>query len=98
MRLGGTASGADIRNEVVSRIGRSISPGAVYTSMSRLEERGFVTSAIGGPAPDRGGRRKKFYQIEPHGAQALESAYDQLSAMAKGIVPRLRSLAADDQS
>ena len=93
VRLGGIASGADIRDEVELRIGRSISPGAVYTVMARLEERGFVTSAIGGSAPERGGRRKKFYQIEPQGAKALESAYDQLSSMAKGIVPKLRRLA-----
>ena len=93
LRSGGVASGADIREEIKVNTGRSISPGAVYTAMARLEERGFVTGEIGGPAPARGGRRKKFYRLDPKGAEALESAYDQLSSMAHGVVPKLRKLA-----
>ncbi len=93
LRRGGTASGAAIREEVESRTNRAISPGAVYTAMARLEERGFVTGEIGGPAPARGGRRKKFYQLNRAGADALASAYDQLANMAEGVVPELRRLA-----
>ena len=93
LRCGGTASGAAIREEVEARTDRSLSPGAVYTAMARLEERGFVTGEIGGSAPARGGRRKKFYSINPQGAEALESAYDQVAKMADGVVPNLRRLA-----
>ena len=92
LRSGGVASGSAIREEIKIRTGRSISPGAVYTAMSRLEERGFVTGEIGGPAPVRGGRRKKFYRLDRKGAQALESAYDQLASMAHGVVPNLRRM------
>ena len=93
LRLGGAGSGAAIREEISARTGRSISPGALYTAMTRLEVRGFVSGEIGGPTPTRGGRRKKFYRIEPKGAEALQSAYDQLANMADGIVPELRRLA-----
>ena len=93
LRLGGTGSGSAIRAEIKSRTGRSVSPGAVYTVMARLEERGFVNGEIGGAAPARGGRRKKFYSLDPAGAEALESAYDQLASMATGVVPKLRRLA-----
>ncbi len=93
LRLGGTGSGAAIRDEIKERTGRSISPGAVYTAMARLEQRGFVTSEIDGPAPARGGRRKKYYSLEGAGAGALASAYDQVANMADGVVPRLRRLA-----
>ena len=92
LRLGGTASGSAIRDEMKERTGRSISPGAVYTAMARVEERGFVTSDIDGPAPARGGRRKKFYRLAPAGAQALQSAYDQVANMADGVLPDLQRL------
>ena len=93
LRCGGTASGAAVREEVETRTGRSLSPGAVYTAMARLEDRGFVTGEIGGAAPARGGRRKKFYSLSLQGAEALESAYDQVARMADGVVPDLRRLA-----
>ena len=93
LRCGGTASGAAIREEVEARTGRSLSPGAVYTALARLEERGFVTGEIGGSAPARGGRRKKFYSLNREGVEALQSAYDQLANMADGVVPNLRRLA-----
>ena len=93
LRLGGTGSGAAIRDEIKERTGRSISPGAVYTAMARLEERGFVASKIDGPAPAGGGRRKKYYSLEGSGAGALANAYDQVANMADGVVARLRRLA-----
>lgn len=98
LRCGDAASGAAIRDEVKHRTGRWISPGAIYTALSRLEERGFVTAEIGGPAPSRGGRRKKFYHLAPRGAEALETAYDQLTNMARGVLPRLRRLSRNEGS
>lgn len=92
VRLGGSASGAEIRDEVADRTGRTVSPGAIYTVMSRLEDRGLVTGGIDGPAPSRGGRRRKFYRIQPGGAVALQSAYDQVAQMADGALTALRSL------
>ena len=93
VRLKNDASGAAIREEIKNRTGRSISPGAVYTVMARLEARGFVTSEIAGPAPVGGGRRKKFYRLAPDGADALARSYDQIASMASGVVPRLKRLA-----
>lgn len=92
VRLGGTATGSAIREEIRTRAGRRISPGAVYTAMTRLEERGLATGEIGGPTPARGGRRRKFYHITPAGATALQNAYDQVATMARGVLPALRRL------
>ena len=74
--------------------GRSISAGAIYTALDRLESRGFVSSRLGDPTPQRRGRPRKFYRLEPPGAEALNRSYSALSQMAQGIGPQLADLAA----
>ena len=64
VRLGDDAYGVAIRQEVERRTGRMISAGAVYTALDRLEGRGFVSSRVGDPTPQRGGRRKRHYRLE----------------------------------
>ena len=93
LRLRDDAHGGAIRNEIERRIGRVISPGATYTALDRLEERGFVTSWIGDTTPARGGRRRKHYRLSPAGARALERSYADLSSMASGLLPALNRIA-----
>ena len=93
LRLGEDAHGAAIRASIEERIGRVVSPGAVYTALDRLEQRGFVSSIIGDSSPARGGRRRKLYRLSPFGARALERSYADLRGMAAGLLPRLKSLA-----
>jgi DNA-binding PadR family transcriptional regulator len=64
--------------------------------MERLEVRGFVSSAIGEPTPQRGGKRKKYYRLEQAGARALTRSYESLREMAKGVLPKLVRAASDD--
>jgi PadR family transcriptional regulator, regulatory protein PadR len=85
IRLGKDAYGVTIRQEVESRTKRNVSAGAVYTALERMEEKGFVTSRFGEPTRMRGGKRKKFYKLEPRGAKALSRAYAAVQAMAGGI-------------
>ena len=61
--LGEDAYGASIRREIVERTGREVSAGAVYTVLDRLERNGLVVSRVGEPTAERGGRRKKHYQL-----------------------------------
>ena len=93
VRLGADAYGASIRREVEQQTGRSLSPGAIYTAMDRLELRGFVTSRLGDATSVRGGRRKKLYRLEPAGARALSSCYERLQRMAQGTLAQLGDLA-----
>jgi len=72
IQLGDEAYTASIGRLLRTRTGRSISPGAIYTALERLERRGLVTSRFGEPTPERGGKRKKYYRIEPAGRAALE--------------------------
>jgi PadR family transcriptional regulator len=89
VRLGDEAYGVRMRQEIEERTGRAISAGAVYTALERLEARGFVASALGEPTPERGGRRKRYYQLLPAGAEALGRSYAALSKMAHGLGPTL---------
>jgi DNA-binding PadR family transcriptional regulator len=65
----------------------------VYTTLGRLETRGYVRSRIGETVPERTGQRRKYYRIEPEGAAALHRSYKALRAMASGVVPELERLA-----
>ncbi|HZS46967.1 MAG TPA: helix-turn-helix transcriptional regulator [Blastocatellia bacterium] len=92
LRLGDNAYGVTIRQEIENRTGRNISSGAVYTALDRMEGRGYVSSIMGEPTPERGGRRKKFYRLEAAGSRALSRSYDALQRMAKGLAPKLGNL------
>jgi PadR family transcriptional regulator, regulatory protein PadR len=92
VRLGAGATAVTIRQEIESRTSRTVSSGALYTALDRLEGRGFVQSRLGEPTAARGGRRKRHYAIEPAGARALTRSYDALQKMASGMTARLQSL------
>jgi PadR family transcriptional regulator, regulatory protein PadR len=93
VRLGEDASGVAIHDEIEARTGRDVSPGAIYTTLGRLEERGLVHSVVESPASARVGRPRKRYALRPAGAKALREAYDNIQALAVGLLPKLSALA-----
>jgi PadR family transcriptional regulator, regulatory protein PadR len=92
IRLGEDAYGVTIREAIEGRTGRAVSPGALYTALDRLEKRGLVASRLGEPTPQRGGKRKRLYTLQPAGQRALAQAYETLRQMASGVGRRLRTL------
>src|SRR5688572_27775655 len=89
LELQESAYGAAIRQEIHARSGRDVSINAVYTSLDRLENKGFLKSWVGEPTPQRSGRRRKFYALRPAGVAALRQAYRAVTAMADGLQSRL---------
>jgi PadR family transcriptional regulator PadR len=89
LRLADDAYGAAIRQEIHARSGRDVSINAVYTTLDRLEGKGFLRSWIGEPTAQRGGRRRKFYALTAAGTAALKQAYRAFTAMADGLERRL---------
>jgi DNA-binding PadR family transcriptional regulator len=89
LELQDSAYGAAIRQEIHVRSGRDVSINAVYTTLDRLESKGFLKSWVGAPTPQRGGRRRKFYALRPAGVAALRQAYRAFTAMADGLQSRL---------
>ena len=53
---------------------KKISPGAVYVTLDRLEDKGLVSSSLSDPTPERGGRAKRYYRLEALGERALEES------------------------
>lgn len=95
LRRGDRASGIDLREELQERTGRAVLPGAAYMIMERLCEQGLVSSSTGGATPQRGGRRRKYYRIEPKGELALAQSYEQVRIMAQGLGARLSAALKD---
>lgn len=89
-RLPAVAYGVTIRRELETRAGRSVSLGAIYPTLDRLEEKGFVSSFMADPKAVRGGRSRRIYQLEPAGAEALLAARRQLSGLWAGLELRAR--------
>jgi len=89
LRLGADAYGMRIHQEIEERAGRRSSYGALYTTLDRLEDKGYVSSRVGDPTPERGGRAKKYFKVEANGFSALRSAYSATIAMSRGIEPLL---------
>jgi PadR family transcriptional regulator PadR len=85
LRLGEAAYGMTVRREIEANTGRSVSLGAVYATLDRLEDKGFVSSTMGGKAPERRGRAKRFFKVQPPGVRALKEALAALDRMRMGI-------------
>jgi len=91
MRLGPEAYGVSIKREIEQRTGRNVSLGAIYPTMDRLEAKGFVTSHVGAPTAERGGRAKRHFRISAAGLRQLRRSHEMLAAMWEGFTPEATS-------
>lgn len=71
--LNESAYGVSIKEDIEQRTNRSISIGALHSTITRLEEKGFITSWLGDPTQERGGRRKRYFQLTNQGKVALRN-------------------------
>jgi len=85
MRLEGGAYGMTVRREIEQQADRSVSLGAIYATLDRLEEKGLLSSNVGDPTEQRRGRAKRFFRVEAPGVHALQSALAALDRMRRGI-------------
>ena len=85
LRVGEEAYGVPVHEEIASRARRIVSLAAVYKTLERLEAKGYVSSRVGEPTPERGGRRRKYFAIEARGRQALKESLAALRRMTAGI-------------
>src|SRR5947209_5423717 len=54
--------------------GKAVSLGAVYVTLDRLEDKGFIASRLSDPTPARGGRSKRCYRLQALGERALQES------------------------
>jgi DNA-binding PadR family transcriptional regulator len=85
LRLGGESYGAAVRAEILATTGRSVTPGAIYPTLDRLETRGLLTSAMGEPTAERGGRARRRFRVTPAGLREVRRSWSQTAALADGV-------------
>lgn len=74
LRLDGRGYGPRLLEELERRAGRTVTPGALYPTLDRLEEKGMIASSVGDPEPGRGGRPKRYVAVTAEGRAALAEA------------------------
>jgi len=84
-RLEDDAYGMNVRREIEARTGRDVAIGSVYSTLERMEDKGYIESWVGDPTPERGGKAKRYYRLEPSGARALLASRRQLEALWDGL-------------
>jgi DNA-binding PadR family transcriptional regulator len=90
LHLGDDGFGVAVHRDIETRTGRRATLGAEYSALTRLDEKGLVTSRRGDPTPERGGRRTKLFRVSAAGRLALTQSLDSLRAMTRGLATDLR--------
>src|SRR3954469_21720299 len=85
LHLGADAYGISIRQEIERRSGHDVAIGAIYATLTRLEEKRFVAPWLSDPLPVRGGRARKHWKFTPVGERALQSPAPSLAGMLHGL-------------
>lgn len=85
LRLGDEAYGVTIRAEILACTGREVAPGALYTTLDRLEEKGIVRSRFGDATPQRAGRPRRYFALTKTGHAALVSAQRAYQRLMEGL-------------
>jgi len=85
LRLEKNAYGVSIRREIEQRTKRDVSVGALYSTLDRLEAKGYVASWFADPTAERGGRSKRFFRVEPLGLKAVQRSQKALATMLEGL-------------
>jgi DNA-binding PadR family transcriptional regulator len=86
LRLGESAYGVSIREEIAARTDRDPAPGALYTTLDRLEAKGLLTSRYADPTPERGGRSKRYFTVTASGVKAVARAQRSYQRLLEGLV------------
>ncbi|HIF23085.1 MAG TPA: PadR family transcriptional regulator [Gemmatimonadetes bacterium] len=82
VRLGDEdAYAVTIVDEIVERTGREVRRAAVYTTLQRLEAKGLVSTWLGVPRAERGGKARRNVRVEPVGMEAIREAQSALQSM-----------------
>ena len=84
-RLKKNAYGVTINKEVSERVNKKYSMGALYFTLDQLFNKGYIGKLPGDPTPERGGRRKIFYELTPEGKKAVLAARELQDSLWDGI-------------
>ncbi len=84
-RQDGRGYGVSIRQEIERRTGRGVTIGSVYATLERLETKSLVESRLGDPAPVRGGRARRYFELSREGVRALAATREMMANLWDGV-------------
>jgi len=85
LQLDGDGYALPIRRELYERADRSVSRGALYRTLDRLESKGFLEWSLEEDAPDRGGHPRRCFHVTPEGINALRTSRSTLMNLWDGL-------------
>jgi len=89
IRLGEDAYGVPISREIETQTGREVVLGSIYATLERLEEKGLVSSYLGDPTPERGGRARRYFRATKKGLQKVRETRQALTSLWRAL-PKLK--------
>src|SRR4051812_12550704 len=89
--LEGEAYGVNITHEIVQQTDRAVRLNQVHASLQRLEEKGMISSRMGDPTPERGGRRKRIFSITAYGRQTIHDIQSLRSTIWSMLPPSINT-------
>ena len=93
MSSDGDAYGVQISKCIEEASGREVSLASVYVALERLQRKGLITSTLGEPSPQRGGRARTYFKPTASGLKEARAAYSTLNRLSAGLRPWKGSLA-----
>lgn len=85
LHLGQEAYGANIREAIQRRTGRAVARGAIYVTLDRLEDKGFLKSRETAGAAERGGRPRRQVRVTARGLKAVRTSTEMMARMEAGL-------------
>jgi PadR family transcriptional regulator, regulatory protein PadR len=85
MRPAREAYGVLISRDIAEKSGREVALASVYAALERLEKKGFVTSSLGEPTAERGGKARTYFKATPAGIHEAREAHDTLARLCHGL-------------
>jgi DNA-binding PadR family transcriptional regulator len=89
INLGDEAYGVPIARVLEAQRGRDVSVGSVYAALDRLEDKGLVSSSLGDPTPERGGKAKRYFRVTREGLRQVHETRRVLSKLWQAL-PELK--------
>ena len=87
------AYGVTITQEIEKQTGRPLGFNTVHTTLQRLEEKGFITSKMGGATTERGGRRKRYFNLTALGIRMIRETKELRERLWKVLPPSILGFA-----
>jgi PadR family transcriptional regulator, regulatory protein PadR len=85
MRPAREAYGVLISRDIAQKSGREVALASVYAALERLEKKGLVTSTLGEPTAERGGKARTYFKATPAGVTEAREAHDTLRRLCEGL-------------